>query len=111
MIPMSQNGRRALGSGAERFLPFREAHRRSTAMKCLALTLVQLLAFVLSGLTQAQTPKVAAPSPAIPSVARTDFKTVSPLLRKYCTDCHGGTEPENGLSLEFADARDVEQRL
>jgi hypothetical protein len=49
-------------------------------------------------------------SPAIASVARTDFKTVSPLLRKYCTDCHGGTEPENGLSLGFADARDVHGR-
>jgi len=50
-------------------------------------------------------------APATASVARTDFKTVAPLLRKYCTDCHGGSEPENGLSLEFADGPEVERRL
>lgn len=49
---------------------------------------------------------------ATTSLARTDFKAaVAPLLAKYCTDCHGGKEPENDLSLEFANTRDVEQRL
>jgi len=111
MIAISQNGRRALGCGAEGFPPLREAHRRLATMKCLALTLVQLLAFALSARSQAQEPNVKMQSPATASAARTDFKTVSPLLQKYCADCHGGTEPENGLSLEFADGQEVEQRL
>src|ERR1051325_1585977 len=85
--------------------------RQLAPRKCLALALVQLLAFALSGFAQTEKTKVEAESPATASVTRTDFKTVSPLLQKYCTDCHGGAEPENGLSLEFADARDVEQRL
>ncbi len=40
------------------------------------------------------------------------FKAVvAPLLHKYCTDCHGGEKPKSDLSLEFADAREVERRL
>ena len=78
-------------------------------MKWLAI--IPLLAVALSGAAQTQTPKVEVQAPATASVARTDFKTVAPLLRKYCTDCHGGAEPENGLSFEFADGQKVEQRL
>ncbi len=36
---------------------------------------------------------------------------VAPLLAKYCTDCHGGAEPENELNLAFRDADDVTHRL
>jgi hypothetical protein len=46
------------------------------------------------------------------NLAQKEFKaTVAPLLNKYCTDCHGGKEPENDLSLEFTDAREVDRRL
>jgi len=109
MIPMSQNGRGALVCGAEGFPP--PAHRQLATMKCLALALIQLLAFALLGLAQARKPNVQVRSPATASVARTEFRAIAPLLRKYCTGCHGGTEPENGLSLEFADGHEVEQRL
>jgi len=51
-------------------------------------------------------------SAATTGPARTDFKAaIAPVLDKYCVDCHGGAEPENDLSLEFADAREVERRL
>ena len=53
-------------------------------------------------------PKVAAPE----GETRADYKTgIAPLLSKYCTSCHGGDSPKNDLSLEFADDRDVQQRL
>src|SRR5690242_17546981 len=51
-------------------------------------------------------------SPAIASQARTNFSAVvAPILDKYCTDCHGGDNPKNNLSLEFANEQDVQKRL
>ncbi len=44
-------------------------------------------------------------------MAPTDFKTVAPLITKYCVDCHGGADPENGLSLEFADQNEVHRKM
>jgi hypothetical protein len=44
--------------------------------------------------------------------ARTNFNfVVAPLLEKYCTDCHGGDNPKNNLSLEFSGEQDVKRRL
>lgn len=61
---------------------------------------------------QAAGPVAKVEPPVTSSATRTDFKTaVAPLLDKYCIDCHGGAEPENDLSLGFADAREVERRL
>src|SRR3954454_19442172 len=46
------------------------------------------------------------------SQTQTNFKTaVTPLLDKYCTDCHGGENPKNNLSLEFSGEQDVKRRL
>jgi uncharacterized protein DUF1592/uncharacterized protein DUF1588/uncharacterized protein DUF1587/uncharacterized protein DUF1585/uncharacterized protein DUF1595 len=51
-------------------------------------------------------------SPEITSQARTNFNaSVAPLLEKYCTGCHGGDNPKNNLSLEFAGEQDVKRRL
>jgi hypothetical protein len=51
-------------------------------------------------------------SPAITSQVRTNFSAVvAPLLDKYCTDCHGGDNPKNNLSLEFAGEQEVKKRL
>src|ERR1043166_583445 len=110
-IVVCPSGTAAVRPDANSRKALKPALRERAAMKCLALALVQLLAFALSGVAQTQKPKVSAQSPATASVARTDFKTVAPLLRKYCTDCHGGAEPENGLSLEFADGQEMERKL
>src|SRR5688572_24715992 len=37
--------------------------------------------------------------------------TIAPLLARYCTGCHGGENPKNDLSLEFASQQDVRRRL
>jgi len=51
-------------------------------------------------------------SPATTSQARTTFTpAVATLLDKYCTDCHGGDNPKNNLSLEFASEQEVQLRL
>src|SRR5436305_10866330 len=51
-------------------------------------------------------------SPAITSQPRTNFNAaIAPLLDRYCTDCHGGDNPKNNLSLEFASEQEVKRRL
>lgn len=76
-----------------------------------------LSATVTSGVFAQSAAQTGAPgskieSPTVGSRARTNFKTaLAPLLIKYCTDCHGGEDPKNDISLEFADAQDVERRL
>jgi mono/diheme cytochrome c family protein len=46
------------------------------------------------------------------NLAAADFKTtIAPLFAKHCTRCHGGDNPKNGLSLEFADQDDVVRSL
>jgi hypothetical protein len=51
-------------------------------------------------------------SSATSNLAQKEFKAaIAPLLTRYCTECHGGKQPKNDLSLEFADAREVERRL
>src|ERR1044072_4400331 len=44
-------------------------------------------------------------------VANSFNTAIAPLLNKYCTDCHGGENPKNDLSLEFAGEKDVKKRL
>ncbi|HET6882494.1 MAG TPA: DUF1587 domain-containing protein, partial [Pirellulales bacterium] len=48
----------------------------------------------------------AAPASAAGQKSQTAFREqVRPFLAKYCTDCHGGAEPESKLALDkFADA-------
>jgi hypothetical protein len=54
----------------------------------------------------------AASSSAATDGATNQFNAaVAPLLDKYCTDCHGGDNPKNDLSLEFAGEKDVKKRL
>jgi hypothetical protein len=75
-----------------------------------ALLLLPLLAFPLFGAAHSVASKAAVSE--LKEEPRTDFKTtIAPLFAKYCTICHGGDSPKNDLSLEFADERDIEQRL
>lgn len=63
------------------------------------------------GAPQTRRPDAAVQSLASANLERPDFKAAAPILAKYCTDCHGGEKPKGDLSLEFADAREVERRL
>jgi Protein of unknown function (DUF1592)/Protein of unknown function (DUF1588)/Protein of unknown function (DUF1587)/Protein of unknown function (DUF1585)/Protein of unknown function (DUF1595)/Planctomycete cytochrome C len=36
---------------------------------------------------------------------------IAPLFKKYCTSCHGGAKPKADLLLEFADEKDVQEKV
>src|SRR5215203_1367295 len=73
------------------------------------LLLVQLLAFSCAA---QQAPPDGKPAQQPADAQPVDFKTtVSPLLSRYCTDCHSGADPKGGLNLEFSDQQAVAQRL
>ncbi len=77
-------------------------------MRKLPLLLLSLAAFILSSAAQSGGQE----GKGVKSPARADFKTsVAPLLAKYCTNCHGGDNPKNDLSLEFRDESDLAQKL
>src|SRR5436305_1587951 len=66
--------------------------------------------FALPIMVAAQVPHVG--SSNAKNLSAADFKTtIAPLFAKHCTRCHGGDNPKNGLSLEFADQDDVVRGL
>jgi len=80
-------------------------------MKRLPLVFLQLFVFPLLSAAQSVGPEFQIESRDVKPSAPADFKTIAPLLAKYCISCHGGDKPKNDLSLEFGDAQDVAQRL
>jgi hypothetical protein len=81
-------------------------------MRRLPLLLIPFVAFPLFSTAQSDGPDLKTEAKGVKSPARADFKaTVAPLLAKYCTNCHGGDNPKNDLSLEFSDELAVAQKL
>src|SRR5437016_1047321 len=82
--------------------------KHSFLVSLICLGLVSLL-YAQSGIA----PPLSSPVvPTAPPSEKISYETgIAPLLKKYCTNCHGGDSPKNDLSLEFADARDIQQRL
>lgn len=72
----------------------------------LAALLVSVTSCGISAKRQAPKPAATSQQP------KSHFDlAVAPLLDKYCTDCHGGADPKNNLSLEFANEQEVKKRL
>jgi hypothetical protein len=61
--------------------------------------------------SRADVPSVSSAAPASAVVKMNFAQTIAPILNDYCVECHGGSKPKAGFSLEFKDERAVQESL